>query len=89
LLLVTVPLAAAAIIALCVAYMVDVLGGAQDSNASVMSALAAGVVIVVVAVASLFTIAVARSVLQPLHRLQMGAAELTGARLADAIRSAS
>ena len=89
LLLVIVPLAAAAIIALCVAYMVDVLGGVQNSNASVMSALAASVVIVVVAVASLFTIAVARSVLQPLHRLQVGAAELTGARLADAIRSAS
>jgi HAMP domain-containing protein len=54
-----------------------------------MSAPAAGVVIVVVALASLFTIAVARSVLQPLYRLRLGAQELTGSRLADAVRRAS
>jgi hypothetical protein len=54
-----------------------------------MAALAAGVVIIVVALASLFTIAVARSVLQPLYRLRLGALELTGARLADAVRRAS
>jgi HAMP domain-containing protein len=53
-----------------------------------MSALAAGVVIIVVALASLFTIAVARSVLQPLYRLRLGAQELTGSRLADAVRRA-
>ena len=63
--------------------------GHRHSNGWVMSALAVGVMIVVVAVASLFTIAVARSVSQPLRQLQMGASELTGARLADAIRSAS
>jgi signal transduction histidine kinase len=90
LLLVLIPLVAAAVIALCVAYMINALQGPQaNSNGSVMSALAAGVVIIVVALASLFTIAVARSVLQPLYRLRLGAQELTGPRLADAVRRAS
>ena len=90
LLLVAIPLAAAAVIALCVAYIIDTLHKTQaNSNGSVMAALAAGVVIIVVALASLFTIAVARSVLQPLYRLRLGALELTGARLADAVRRAS
>jgi signal transduction histidine kinase len=90
LLLVLIPLAAAAVIALCVAYIIDTLHKTQvNSNGSVMAALAAGVVIIVVALASLFTIAVARSVLQPLYRLRLGALELTGARLADAVRRAS
>ena len=67
LLLVTIPLAAAAVIAVCVSYIIDVLRGPQiSSNGSVLSALAAGIVIIVAALASLFTIAVARSVLQPL-----------------------
>ena len=84
LLLVVIPLAAAAVIAVCVSYIVDVLHGPRiSSNGSV---LAAGIAIIVAAVASLFTIAVARSVLQPLHRLRMGAVELTGARLADTVR---
>ncbi len=90
LLLVVIPLAAAAVIALCVAYIINALHGLQaNSNGSVMSALAASVVIIVVALASLFTIAVARSVLQPLYRLRLGAQELTGSRLADAVRRAS
>jgi signal transduction histidine kinase len=90
LLLVIIPLAAAAIIALCVAYIINVQHVARaNPNGSVMSALAIGAVIVVAALASWFTIAVARSVLQPLHRLRMGALELTGARLAAAVRSAS
>src|SRR5689334_6760583 len=90
LLLVLIPLAAAAVIALCVAYIIDTLHKTQaNSNGSVMAALAAGVVIIVVALASLFTIAVARSILQPLYRLRLGAVELTGARLADAVRRAS
>jgi signal transduction histidine kinase len=89
LLLVVIPLAAAAVIALCVAYIVNALHGPPvNSNGSVMSALAAGAVIIVVALASLFTIAVARSVLQPLYRLRLGAQELTGSRLADALRRA-
>jgi signal transduction histidine kinase len=90
LLLVLIPLAAAAVIGLCVAYIIDTLHKTQaNSNGSVMAALAAGVVIIVVALASLFTIAVARSVLQPLYQLRLGALELTGARLADAVRRAS
>ena len=90
LLLVTIPLAAAAVIAVCVSYIIDVLRGPQiSSNGSVMSALAAVIVIIVAALASLFTIAVARSVLQPLSRLRMGALELTGARLADAVSRAA
>src|SRR6185437_8008722 len=90
LLLVLIPLAAAAVIALCVAYIIDTLHKTQaSSNGSVMAALAAGVVIIVVALASLFTIAVARSVLHPLYRLRLGALELTGARMADAVRWAS
>ena len=88
-LLVVIPLAAAAVIALCVSYIVNALHGPQaNSNGSVMSALAAGVVIIVVVLASLFTIAVARSVLQPLYRLRLGAQELTGPRLAAAVRRA-
>jgi signal transduction histidine kinase len=90
LLLVVIPLAAVAVIALCVSYIINALNGPQaNSNGSVMSALAAGVVIIVVALASLFTIALARSVLQPLYRLRLGAQELTGPRLADAVRRAS
>jgi signal transduction histidine kinase len=90
LLLVVIPLAAAAVIALCVAYIVNALHGPQaNSNGSVTSALAAGVVIIVVALASLFTIAVARSVLLPLYRLRLGAQELAGPRLTDAVRRAS
>ena len=90
LLLVLIPLAAAAVIGLCVAYIIDALHKTQaNSNGSVMAALAAGVVIIVVALAALFTIVVARSVLQPLYRLRLGALELTGARLADAVRRAS
>jgi signal transduction histidine kinase len=90
LLLVLIPLAASAVIALCVTYIIDTLHKTQaGSNGSVMTALASGVVIVVVALASLFTIAVARSVLQPLYRLRLGALELTGAHLAEAVRRAS
>ena len=90
LLLVAIPLAAAAVIGLCVSYIIDVLNRTQiDSNGSVLSALAVGVVIIVVALASWFTIVVARSVLQPLQRLRIGALELTGARLAETVRNAS
>ena len=90
LLLVVIPLAAAAVVGLCVSYIIDVLHRAQiDSNGSVRLALAVGVVIIVVALASWFTIVVAGSVLHPLQRLRMGALELTGARLAETVRTAS
>jgi len=89
-LLVIVPLAAAAVIALCVVYIIDVLRGTQvNSNGSVLSALAAGVAVIVAALASWFTIATARSVLRPLYQLRTGALELTGGRLAEAVRNAS
>ena len=89
-LLVLIPLAAATVIALCVSYIIDVLQRSQiNSNGSVLSALAVCVVIIVVALASWFTIVVARSVLLPLQRLRMGALELTGDRLAETVRSAS
>ena len=78
-LLVIIPLAAAAVIALCVSYIIDVRHGAHaNSNGSVLSALAAGVAIIVAVLTLWFTIAVARSVLRPLHRLRMGALELAG-----------
>jgi len=92
-LLVSISLAAAAVIAFCVSYMIDVLHGRQANSAndrSVLSALAAGIVIiVVVAVASWLMIVVARSVVQPLYRLRTGALELAGPRLGEAVRRAS
>ena len=90
LLLVIIPLAAAAVIALCVSYVVNVPHGAQSNlNGSGMPALAAVAAIVVAALASWATIAVAWSVLQPLQRLRMGALQLTGAGLTEAVRNAS
>jgi signal transduction histidine kinase len=90
LLLVIIPLAAAAVIGLCVSYIIDARHEAHaNSNGSVLSALAAGVAIIVVVLTLWFTIAVARSVLRPLQRLRMGALELAGPRLAEAVRSAS
>jgi signal transduction histidine kinase len=89
-LLVIIPLAAAAVIALCVAYIIDALTRPViNSNASVLSAVAASVVIIVIALASWFTIVVAMSVLRPLYRLRTGALALTGAHLAETVRSAS
>ena len=89
-LLVVIPLAAAAVIGLCVSYIIDVRHGAQtNSNESVLAALAVGVAIIVGVLTLWFTIAVARSVLRPLNRLRTGALELAGPRLAEAVRSAS
>ena len=95
-LLVVIPALAVAVIAFCVAYIIDVLDGTQINSpdgsvrdSAILSAVAAGVaMIIVVALASWFTIVMARSVLQPLYRLRMGASELTGARLADTVRRA-
>ena len=91
-LLVVIPLAAAAVTGFCIAHIIDVLNGPQInvSNGATLSAVGAGVLmIIVVALASWFTIVLVRSVLQPLYRLRTGALELTGARLADAVRRAS
>jgi signal transduction histidine kinase len=93
LLLVSISLAAAAVVAFCISYMIDVLPGTQGNSAndrSILSALAAGaVIIIVVALASWLTIVVARSVVQPLYRLRTGALQLAGPRLAEAVRRAS
>jgi len=86
LLLVIIPLAAAAAVGLCVSY---IIGARANSSEPVLLTLAVGALIIVVALASWFTIAVARSLSQPLQRLRTGALELTGGRLADAVRSAS
>ena len=89
-LLVVIPLVAAAVIALCVAYIIDVLHRPViNTDVSVLSAVAASVAIIVLALASWFTIVVAMSVLRPLYRLRTGALELTGARLAEVVRRAS
>ena len=97
LLLVVIPALAVAVIAFCVAYITNVLDGTQINSpdgsvrdSAILSAVAVGVaMIIVVALASWFTIVVARSVLQPLYRLRMGASELAGPRLADTVRRAS
>lgn len=90
LLLVIIPAAAVTAVAFCVVRIADILRGAPNHSPSVsaiLSALAIGVVVIIVLVlASWFTILVARSVLQPLHRLRVGALELSGVRLPDAIR---
>ena len=89
-LLVVVPLAAAAVTGLGVAYIIDILNRSQaDSRGAGLVAVAVGVVVIVAALAAWFTIAVARSVLQPVYRLRSGALELTGSRLAEAVRRAS
>jgi signal transduction histidine kinase len=89
-LLVIVPLAAAAVVGLGVAYIIDVLSRPQaGSGGAALAALTVGVVVIVAALASWFAIVVARSVLHPLYRLRSGALELTGSRLAEAIRRAS
>jgi signal transduction histidine kinase len=89
-LLVLVPLAAAAVVGLGVAYIIDILNRSQaDSRGAGLVAVAVGVVVIVAALAAWFTIAVARSVLQPVYRLRSGAMELTGSRLAEAVRRAS
>jgi signal transduction histidine kinase len=89
-LLVLVPLAAAAVVGLGVAYIIDILSRSQaDSRGAGLVAVAVGVVVIVAALAAWFTIAVARSVLQPVYRLRSGAMELTGSRLAEAVRRAS
>jgi predicted PurR-regulated permease PerM len=78
LLLVLIPLAAAAVIALCVAYIIDTLHKTQvNSNGSVMAALAAGALMIVVVLASLLTIVVARSVLKTLYPLRLRAQGMT------------
>ena len=90
LLLVIIPAAAVTAVAFCVVGIAGILRSAPTQSPSVraiLSALAIGVVVIIVlALASWSTILAARSVLQPLHRLRVGAQEMSGVRLPDAVR---
>jgi signal transduction histidine kinase len=88
LLLVITPAVAVAVGAFCVVRITDTLRGAPNHSPSiraVLSALAIGVVmIIVLMLASWFTILAARSVLHPLNRLRVGAVKMSRAELPDA-----
>ena len=92
LLLVTIPAVAVAVIAFCVIGLTDILQGTRIHSSSgstrdgaILSALAIGVVMIVVLVlAAWFTIVTARSVLRPLYRLRGRALEAVGIRPPDA-----
>ncbi len=94
LLLVIIPAVAVAVAAFCVVGLADILPGApihsQSSSVrdrAILSAIALGVAVIsALALASWSAIVVARSVLQPLHRLRVGALEFAGVGLPDAIR---
>ena len=94
LLLVTIPAVAVAVIAFCVGGLTNILQGTRINSPSssvrdgaILSALAIGVVMIVVLVlAAWFTMVTARSVLQPLYRLRTRALETVGARQPDAAR---
>jgi signal transduction histidine kinase len=88
LLLVITPAVAVAVGAFCVVRIADILRGTPNHSPSiraVLSALAIGVVVIIVlALASWFTILAARSVLHPLNRLRVGAVKMSRAELPDA-----
>jgi signal transduction histidine kinase len=90
LLLVITPAVAVAVGAFCVVRIADILRGAPNHSPSiraVLSALAIGVMmIIVLMLASWFTILAARSVLHPLNRLRVGAVKMSSAELPDAAR---
>jgi signal transduction histidine kinase len=90
LLLVITPAVAVAVAAFCVVGIADILRSAPNHSPSIraiLSALAIGVVIIIVLMlASWFTILAARSVLHPLNRLRVGAVKMSRAELPDAAR---
>lgn len=90
LLLVITPAVAVAVVAFCIVRIADILRGAPNhspSTGAILSALAIGaVMIIVLTLASWFTILVARSVLHPLNRLRVGAVKMSRAELPDAAR---
>jgi signal transduction histidine kinase len=93
-LLVIISAVAAIVVTLSVVRMADSLRSASMHSqissvrdGAIVSALVAGVILIVVlALALWLAIIVARSVLQPLHRLQAGALEVAEVRLPDAVR---
>ena len=90
LLLVITPAVAVAVVAFCIVRIADILRGAPNhspSTGAILSALAIGaVMIIVLTLASWFTILVARSVLHPLNRLRVGAIKMSRAELPAATR---
>jgi signal transduction histidine kinase len=90
LLLVITPAVAVAVVAFCVVRIADILRGAPNhspSTGAILSTLAIGaVMIIVLTLASWFTIIVARSVLHPLNRLRVGAIRMSRAVLPAATR---
>jgi signal transduction histidine kinase len=86
LLLVVIPAVAVTAVAFCVVGIASNLQGAPILSPSGDRAILSALAIIVLALASWFTIFAARSVLQPLHRLRVGALEVTGVRLPDALR---
>ena len=90
LLLVSIPAVAVTAVAFCVVRLVDTLQGApihsQSSSVRDRAILVALAAIIVLALASWFTTVVVRSVLQPLYRLRVGALEIAGVGLPDAVR---
>ena len=93
-LLVIISAVAAIVVTLSVVRMADSLRSASMHSqissvrdGAIVSALVAGVILIVVlALALWLAIIVARSVLQPLHRLQAGALDVAEVRLPDAVR---
>ena len=89
LLLVSIPAVAVTAVAFCVVRLVDTLQGApiHSQSSSVRDrAILVALAIIVLALASWFTAVVVRSVLQPLYRLRVGALEIAGVGLPDAVR---
>lgn len=87
LLLLIVPAVTVGAVALCIVFIASTLHGTstRSSSSAVPAALTVGAVVIIV-LASWFMIVVARSVLRPLHKLEVGAQEVAGTRLPDAIR---
>jgi signal transduction histidine kinase len=94
LLLVIIPTVAVTVVAFCIVRMVGVAQGASIHSASsaardkaiVTLVIVGAVVIIVLALASWFTVVVARSVLRPLYRLRAGALEAARLVPPDAVR---
>ena len=89
LLLVSIPAVAVTAVAFCVVRLVDTWQGApihSQSSSVGDRAILVALAIIVLALASWFTAVVVRSVLQPLYRLRVGALEIAGVGLPDAVR---
>jgi signal transduction histidine kinase len=96
-LLVIIPSVAVAVVAFCVVRIADAVRSASTQapggsvrDGDIVSAIAVGVVaIVVLALALWLTVVVARSVLEPIRKLRAGALEVAEVRLPDDVRRVS